>query len=305
LNVSFISRRSFWVCFAIALTVFLFGAESLTKNPFTIDRAIISSYLVIPILILLAHVFERNTNGVAYLISCIELTCFKFAATYMIATCFWIYAGDPPPLPQLKMPPPRPKIPLKPTQIPKQETGVLQGQILSANGRSNADAVVYVRSGLDAFVFPIPTTTLTIRHDGHTFSPAVTLLQTHQALRAHSDDEQLHTFLDSYPVLPLNRRDQSGPSFPAVVRIANPIGIRALSCGVHPNENLDSPGAYLAVFAHPFVTSVDVQGRFRFEDLPRGEMEIEAWTPIHGMARTKIVVHPQTVTSTVMRLNLP
>ena len=302
MKTQFISRRSFWFCFIIALGLFLFGAESLAKNPFQIDRAILSSYLVIPFLILLAHVFERNTNWVSYLISCIELTCLKFAATYLIATAFWIYVGDPPPLPAIKYPPPKAKFSVPPSIIPKDSAGTIEGEVLGPDGQPIASALVFIRKGLEDFVFATPTATVTLSHDGLSFVPELTILQTNQGLHAHSQDDRLHTFLNSYPVLPRNQRKNSKQKEQPIVRIIQAIGLQALRCGVHPQEQAGNT-SYIAVFHHPFAALSDAQGRFKFKGVPIGKLELEAWTTKTGSASVEILLSAQAVTKT--RIQLP
>ena len=284
--------------------MFLFGAESLTKNPFRIDQAIFSSYFIIPPLIFIAHLVERNKSMGGFIIGCIELTCVKFAATYVIATAFWINAGEPPPLPEFQAPPPKPKFPIVPTKIPEATTGTIYGTVSHADGTPATQALVYIGKGLEEFVFEVPSTTVAIHHNGQNFFPPLTVVQTHQALYAHSHDGQLHTFLDSYPVLPQEIRDRSKLNSEPVIRIENPLGIVTLRCGVHPNEKIQTP-AHIAVFAHPFATFSDADGHFIFNRVPATTVEVLAWTPNTAAREAKVKIVAQRKASVSLKLETP
>jgi len=118
---------------------------------------------------------------------------------------------------------------------------------------------------------------------------------------AESNDGRLHTFLDSYPILPREIGIHSSEHKHPSIKIPNPLGIKRLRCGVHPEEETKAD-AYIAVFHHPFATRVDKQGNFKLEGLPSGKMEIAAWTPQEGAAEAMVLIEPRTITSTVMRL---
>ncbi|MEE2901411.1 MAG: hypothetical protein VYC39_03740 [Myxococcota bacterium] len=280
-DVILLSQKSFWTCFSIALFVFLFGGESLLENPFRIDKAILSSYLVLPVLVLIAHLIEKNHRLTSYLITTIELTCLKFATTYLIATALWIHAGDPPSTESTtRTSKSRRRIEKKPTKIPLEELATLSGVVVDRNKEPLVGTLVYIDSGLENIVFRTETSTKRITHNGERFEPWLTVLQTNQALIATSEDLTLHTLLDSYPVLPkistanLNGRHN-------VIRISQSMKPKPIRCGVHSNH-VKTSTSYIAVFEHPFAQQVNSKGQFRFEKIPALSVGLSVWHPNFG-----------------------
>ena len=291
-DVVLLSRKSLGICFAISLAVFFLGGESLLENPFRIDSAIISSYLIIPVLVLFAHLLEKNRNLTSFIIANIELTCLKFAATYLIATGLWIYAGEPPQRESKQTTSIRRTRSYRaPTKIPASNTSTLQGQVLNDDGQPILGALVYIEHGLEDIVFKPNTATVSIMHTGEQFEPWLTVLQTNQALIATSQDLRLHTLLDSYPVLPKSSSARNSGRHD-VIRILRPITTpKPISCGVHPQHTTTST-SYIAVFDHPFAQQLKANGQFRFDSVPSRNVTLAAWHPKWGTQRTELMLKP-------------
>jgi|GEM_PF-5674677 len=286
-DITLLSQKSFWTCFSISLFVFLFGGESLLENPFRIDTAIISSYLVLPVLILIAHIIEKNYSLISYAITTIELTCLKFATTYLVATALWIHVGEPPPTETKTRPSnSRARTKKKPTEIPLEETATLSGVVVDRNERPIVGTLVYVDSGLEGLIFETETATKSIVHNGEKFEPWLTVLQTNQALIATSGDLNLHTLLDSYPVLPkVGTTNLQGRH--DVIRISQSIEPKPIHCGVH-SDHVKTSTSYIAVFEHPFAQQVNSKGQFRFDKIPALNISLSAWNPSFGTRRFNI-----------------
>ena len=76
-----LSRRSFWIAFAIVLGLFLFLGGPVWRDPFNIDRQIIGSYLPIPILVAALLAVEKKLRAMPWFLATMELTALKFAVT--------------------------------------------------------------------------------------------------------------------------------------------------------------------------------------------------------------------------------
>lgn len=290
-DVILLSRKSFWICFTISLSVFFFSGESLLENPFRIDNAIISSYLIIPALILLAHLVEKNWSLISFLIATVELTCIKFATTYLIATSLWIYAGEPPrSVQKRRVITPRTRTVKPPTKIRREDTATLLGRVVGENEQPLADVLVYVASGLEDIVFATNTSTKTIVHTGEKFEPWLTVLQTNQALIATSGDLRLHTLLDSYPVLPTNG-SSSNSGRHDVIRILQSMNPKPIRCGVH-SQHTKTSTSYIAVFEHPFAQQVNASGQFYFDAIPARPIRLHAWHPSFGTREFELSLKP-------------
>ena len=136
-----------------------------------------------------------------------------------------------------------------------------------------ADVLVYVKSGLEGQVFPVPTNTFVVRADHYEFQPYIGTVQAGQPIRW----ESVETGVLSLNPTPTNREN------------------REFSYALMPNRSVeakfDAPELflrvkadvfpwmfhYLSVLPHPFFAVTDAEGRFHFPlPLPPGKYTLAA-----------------------------
>ncbi len=260
-------QRDIWSIVAIAVTTFLVLAGPLWRTDRDFAAAIGWSYLPIPILVLALLLWRGLLGWAALFVDTLLICVVKFALTAMIIVCSWALWGavDPGAADPLAMPvrsaeahrhvrPP-------PSKIPLESTGVVEGTALDADGEPVLGAWLWIRAGLQTYVFAPPSEALTLRHDGAAISPSMAVLRTGQPLLVATDDEQLHT---------IRARDLFGrPGFhyPAVAdggvprTVERSLGLLQLSCGAHADPVVEGT-AHLLVVHHPFFWPQRRGGRF-------------------------------------------
>ncbi len=323
-----LSRPLFWGIFAIALCIFLFATGPVWRHPWDVafDFAVYYSYAPIPFLVLAAAAYQRwrrrragaaagaggpsggrdaparDRFGVrAFVLDTMELTFLKYATTLAIAIALWMTQSAPPPVaaaPARAPAPPAPSEPAPaPTPIRIEDTGTLTGVVRDASGKPVAGALVFVASGLEAYVFAAPAEPLRLENDGHGATPRLAAAQTGQTILARSTDGHLHSLVASRGEPGRAAADGEGAEHEggrsrdegalfhipmlssgawSTVVVREPHGVASLSCTVHQGSTSEA-AAHLAVFAHPFFALTGDDGRFRFAGVPRGRVGVGAW----------------------------
>src|SRR5262245_53204662 len=90
-----LSPRKLWLCVGASLAVFLLADGPVWKHPWAVDRAILWSYAVIPLLVAVSLAFEKNLRWLPFLLATLEVTLWKFGATYALAHTVWLVVPPP------------------------------------------------------------------------------------------------------------------------------------------------------------------------------------------------------------------
>jgi plastocyanin len=168
---------------------------------------------------------------------------------------------------------PRPR-PLSTDSDPlcKPEPGATAEGLLVGPDKGLQNAFVYVKDGLGARTYAVPTTTVTLDQKGCRYIPHVIGVQVGQTVLITNSDAALH----NVNATPKNNRafnfGQPVGVPPAKRLFDKPeIGV-PFRCDVHPWMN-----AYAGVVAHPFFAVTGADGRFEIKGLPAGTYTLEAW----------------------------
>jgi hypothetical protein len=269
-----LSRRLLWICVGLAILVFAVWEGPSWRHADAADAAAWWSYAAIPPLVAGALLYERKLRPLPLLLATVEVTAWKFFATYCFAQTMWMIS--PPVTPPRSQPtpveeplPPDPP----PTVIDARETGVIEGRVASASGESLQDVLVYVDGGLERHVFAPPTEVIRIVEEAGTITTTSDVAQVGQRVEARSGDLKLHTLIASTSEgnafsIPLQ---SSGAWSHAKLRPFT--GVATLHCGVHQRSG---ESRRLVITANPFFTKTDTNGAFRLTGVPAGRVHVTA-----------------------------
>jgi hypothetical protein len=186
--------------------------------------------------------------------------------------------------------PPAPR-PLRMDSDPKctPEPGATLETLLVGTGNGLKNVFVYVKDGLGARIYPIPSEPVLLDQKGCRYVPHVFGIQVGQTLRVANSDPALHN-VNSSP------KENRGFNFgqPAGVPVATRVFDQAevgvpFRCDVHNWMN-----AYAGVVAHPFFAVTKPDGSFEIKGLPAGTFTIEAWHEQLGTETQTVTVDGKT-----------
>ena len=186
-------------------------------------------------------------------------------------------------------PPPEKPLPLDPACGQMHETPPNTRFYQVAQDAGLADVFVYIKEGLAASEFEIPTQPVVLNQVGCVFSPYVLGLQTGQKLLVRNQDPVLHNL----HVIPSSRsgnkesnRAQLSRSKDLEYVFENPDIFLRFKCDVHPWMF-----AYVGIVKHPYFAVTDADGNYRLPaTLPAGRYTIEAYHRKAGRASELIDV---------------
>jgi hypothetical protein len=267
-----LSRRLLWVCVGLSILVFFVWEGPSWRHANAVDLAAWWSYAVIPLLVVGALLFERKLHAVPFLLATVEVTAWKFFATYCFAQTMWMISPPstpraPPPAAEVRIPDP------PPTVIEARETGVLEGQVATASGTPREAVLVYVDAGLERHVFAPPTDVLRIVEEGGSITTASDVAQVGQQIEARSGDLKLHTLIastsegDAFSIALQSSGAWSNAKLRAIT------GVATLHCGVHQGS---AESKRLVITANPFWAKTDASGAFRLTGVPAGRVHVTA-----------------------------
>lgn len=168
----------------------------------------------------------------------------------------------------------------------KAHTGpVTSEEVVTGDGGALANVVVYVKSGLDGYSFPAPSTAVKIEQQGCQYHPHVVAMQVGQNLDVINDDQTTHNI---HPI-PMQNREWNESQPPGAAPIEKSFAREEIAipvkCNVHPWMK-----AYMAVLSTPAFQVTGKDGAFDLKSLPPGTYTVVAWHELYGTS------DPQTVT---------
>jgi plastocyanin len=168
------------------------------------------------------------------------------------------------------------------------DPGAMSETLLVGPDGGVQNVLVYVKDGLGARTYPVPTTPVTLDQKGCRYSPHVFGVQVGQPVMISNSDATLH----NVNAAPKNNRAFNfgqPASVPAVARTFDkPEVMIPLRCDVHGWMN-----AYVGVVAHPFFAVTKDDCRFEIKGLPAGTYTIEAWHEQLGTQTQSVTVDAQ------------
>lgn len=158
--------------------------------------------------------------------------------------------------------------------------------LVLGNGNTMGNIMVWVSKGLPAGkTWPAPKTPVVLDQKGCQYHPHVMGIMVGQTYRILNSDGVLHNV---HALPKINKAFNR--AMPATVKEANATfdkeeAIFHVKCDVHPWMS-----AYVGVFAHPFFSVTNADGKFTLPNLPAGTYEITAWHERLGTQTATVTV---------------
>lgn len=158
--------------------------------------------------------------------------------------------------------------------------------VLAKDGRLQ-NVFVYVKEGLDGYVFDWPKTPVTITNRKCVYVPRVMGAQVHQPIVFANDDPTLHNIHAFLAAKEFNfSLFNKGTTSDRKIRSTEVMA--KVKCDIHPWMI-----GYVGVVPHPFFAVTGEKGEFEFKGLPPGELTIEAWHEKYGTQTRKAKLDPK------------
>jgi hypothetical protein len=203
----------------------------------------------------------------------IEVTCWKFGATYLFAHTLWMFSPPPSrPAEAIAPLPDAPPAALRRSVSPDQ-TGSLEGSVTDRAGGSVEGVVVFIEAGLEAYDLPHAPTSPSFSVGGGAIVPRLVVGELDEELHARSSDGKLHTLIAGQGDSDLFNLPLQSSGAVSAARIRRGQGVTSLRCAVHERS---SETARLVVVSHPFHATLDGAGRFAWSGIPKGRVAIAA-----------------------------
>lgn len=151
--------------------------------------------------------------------------------------------------------------------------GRFERRLVDTRGGGLADALVYVKAGIDGS-YPPPAEPVLLDQKGCDYTPRMLAAQVGQPLRIRNSDDTLHNV---HPRPQSNEEwniGQPRQGMEAVRRFDKPETLIPFGCDVHPWMR-----AWVSVLPHPFFAVTKADGSYEIRDLPAGRFEIEVLHP--------------------------
>jgi plastocyanin len=171
----------------------------------------------------------------------------------------------------------------------KGHTGpVTSEEVVTGAGGALANVVVYVKSGLDGYSFPPPSTPVKFDQNGCQYHPHVAGVQVGQNIEVVNSDQTTHNI---HPIPKENREwNESQPPGAAPIdkSFAREEVAIAVKCNVHPWMK-----SYIAVLASPYFQVTEKDGKFDLKNLPPGTYTLVAWHELYGPSEQMVTIGPK------------
>lgn len=149
---------------------------------------------------------------------------------------------------------------------------VYDEQIVVGQGGGVANALVYIKAGLEDKKFEPPKAPVVLDQQGCMFTPRVVALQAGGSLAVRNSDAIEHNV---HPAPKNNREWNEGmtPGAPDVVhRFARQEVMIRVKCNLHPWMR-----SWIAVMEHPYFAVTGPDGSFDLKNVPPGDYTIAVW----------------------------
>jgi plastocyanin len=151
-------------------------------------------------------------------------------------------------------------------------TGPVYEQSLLVRDGHLANAVVWIKTGLEALVFAPPSEPVVMDQRGCLYTPHVAAVMAGQPVEFRNSDPEAHN-VHGKPVQAkgwnflMSRQGTTRSVFVETPEVAIPVG-----CDIHPWMQ-----AYVAVFPHPFFGVTAADGTVSLAGVPAGRYVVAAW----------------------------
>jgi len=159
---------------------------------------------------------------------------------------------------------------------------------LAVNQGSLANAVVYIRQGLENWVFAPPENKVVIDQKGCLYEPRVSAAMVGQAVEFLNSDPEAHNVHGRASVVPAWNFMMSRQGQERVLYFDKPeLGIQ-VGCDIHPWMR-----AYLSIVPNPYFAVTGADGSAQFRNVPPGQYVIGVWHESLGTQEQPVVLPPQ------------
>jgi plastocyanin len=156
---------------------------------------------------------------------------------------------------------------------------------VGADGKSLANVFVYVKDGLGAYSYDVPTEPARIDQKECRYHPHIFGMRVGQPLEIINDDPTLHNI---HALPKANQEFNNGQPIQGM-KMTHTFTAKEVmvpfKCDVHGWMN-----AYVGVLDHPYFAVTDKEGKFSLKGLPPGTYTVEAWHEKLGTQETKVTV---------------
>lgn len=153
-----------------------------------------------------------------------------------------------------------------------------------------ANAVIYIKTGLEGKTFEPPASAVTMDQRGCWFHPRVLALQTGQEVDIVNSDPVTHNI---HPMAMVNREwnHTQGPGDPPMQRKFLKPEFIPVKCNIHNWMH-----ASIAVFDTPYFAVSAPDGTFTLPNLPPGTYTLALWHEKLGTQEQQVTISPHTAT---------
>ncbi len=182
-------------------------------------------------------------------------------------------------------PPTNPKLPIGGNpECAAQHSGEARDPIVLVKDGRLQNAFVYVKAGLEKYVFAIPKDVVRIANRACIYQPRVSGVQVHQVVEFTNDDPNDHNVHGYAAGGPFNRWLR-GRGSSTSLKLRSPEVMVRLRCDIHPWML-----GWIGVMTHPHFAVTGEDGAFAFRGLPPGDYEIAVWHEKLGERSSRVTL---------------
>jgi plastocyanin len=164
-------------------------------------------------------------------------------------------------------------------------TPLTSEEVVTGDNGTLANVVVYVKSGLDGYSFPVPSTPIKFEQQGCQYHPHVVGIQVGQNIDVTNGDQTTHNI---HPI-PKENREWNESQPPGATPIEKSFARQEIAipvkCNVHPWMK-----AYMAVLPNPYFQVTAKDGAFDLKNLPPGTYTLVAWHELYGTSEQTVTI---------------
>jgi plastocyanin len=165
---------------------------------------------------------------------------------------------------------------------------VVPPEVVTGEGASLANVVVYVKDDMSKYSFTTPSQPVPLDQQGCMYDPHVVALMAGQTLEVKNDDQTTHNI---HP-MPKDNREWNKSQPPGAAPIEDSFARAEMAipvkCNVHPWMK-----SYIFVFKNPYYAVTTKDGKFEIKNLPPGTYTIEAWQEKYGVQDQSVTIGPK------------
>lgn len=158
-------------------------------------------------------------------------------------------------------------------------------RIVVGEGQALQNVFVYVKDGLTAYGFPVPTEPVLLDQDKCRYTPRVLGVRVGQALEVRNSDPLLHNVRSNGVINQAFNKSTPVEGVSFMHTFATREVMVPFKCDVHGWMS-----AYVGVLDHPYFGTTAADGKVVLGNLPPGTYTIEAWHESLGTREQQITI---------------